>query len=437
MMLVAVGDRLRTVNELMLMNFKKFAAFSVMTAIIFLNGCQQVQDLSKPTVVSSSLRNVPAQRLGYRFEADVVAPPEVEAQQAPQIEKLTAIQADFDQNRPQDALEKTIVSPDKQRVLAVYQTLSDEKGDFRLDLYETSGRLIRKVTPDGLALRFPDSAVWSPNSANFAFAGARRLNSAANQEIVQEAPRPPELDGTDSSPDPNAAPTASPSPESSPATIQTFRTEQVYLTNRDGGELKPLTQTEGLIYFYLNWSPDGAMLGALACRENEWQILQARAAQAGEVFRPLGRPRLLEKNGRERRLDDGLSGVYPVWSPDSSKIATAFDKQVRIYDAVGTAPTAASIPLQVPLLIASKVCEDKIAAQQSCVNPTQAELNINNAEIDSSKLATFLPVIALRWMEDKTLYMQTGFVKDPIQGEPVRSFMRWHRLNLSPQAAAL
>lgn len=417
----------------MLIDFKKCAALFALTAIIFLNGCQQVQDLSKPTVVSSSLRNVPAQRLGYRFEADVVTPPEVETPPA-QEEKLTAVQADFDQNRPQDAIEKTIASPDKQRILVIYQVVSDVKGDFRLDLYEINGRLLRNVTPDGLALRFPDSVVWSPDGASFAFTGARRVSSTASQEIVQEAPRPPDLDG-EPSVDPNAAP--SPSPSATPQVLLTFRTEQIYLSNRDGGELKPLTQTEGLIYFYLNWSPDGAMLAALACRENEWQFLQARAAQAGENFKPFGRPRLLEKNGRERRLDDGLSAVYPVWSPDSSKVVTAFDKQVRIYDAAGTAPTAASIPLQVPLLIASKICEDKIAASKSCVGLTAAELNINNADIDSSKLATFLPIINMKWMADETLYLQTGYVKDLVQGEPVRSFLRWHRLNLSPQAAVL
>lgn len=414
---------------------------TVLTAIIFLSSCQQVQDLSKPTVVSSSFRNVPAQRLGYRFEADAVVPPEVEKQSA-QEEKLTAVQADFDRNRPQDALERTVASPDKQRVLAVYQMVADEplkeiagqKEVYRLDLYDANGVLIRKITPENLAAAFPDSVVWSPDGTNFAFAGVRRTNLPASQEIVQEAPRPPDLEG-EPSPDPNTAPT--PAPSATAATLLTFRTEQIYLANKDGGELKPLTQTEGLIYFYLRWSPDGTMLTALACRENEWQFLQTRAAQAGENFKPFGRPRLLEKNGRERRLDDALTAVHPVWSPDSSKLATAFDKQIRIYDAIGNAPTAASIPLQVPLIIASKVCEDKIAAGKTCVSPAPAELNINNAEIDSSKLATFLPIINLGWTTDETLYLQTGYVKDLIQGEPVRSFLRWHRLNLSPQAAVL
>lgn len=428
----------------MYLSYKKSVTAICLLAAVLLSSCQQAQDLSKPTVVSSTLRNVPAQRLSYRFEADVLAPPGLE-NSATQPEKLSAIQAHFDQNRPQDALERTIASPDKQRVLAVYQMVADEpvkeisgqKELYRLDLYDANGALIRKVTPDNMAVSFPDTITWSPDSTAFAFSGARRANMPASQEIVQEAPRPPDLEG-EPSPNANVSPIESPSPSPIPLTVLTFRAEQIYLANRDGLDLKPLTQTEGLIYFYTIWSPDGTMLASLACRENEWQILQARAGQAGEIFKPLGRPRLLEKNGRERRLDDGLTGVYPVWSPDSSKVALAFDKQLRIYDAVGNAPTAASIPLQVPLLIASKVCDDKTAANQSCVNSAPSEVNANNAaNLPTTEPTTFLPVVSLRWAEDPTLYLQTGYIKDFVQGEPVRSYLRWHRLNLSPQAAVL
>lgn len=406
----------------------------LITALL-ISGCQQVQNITQPTVAPASLRDVPAQRLGYRFEADILAPPEVEAAQNAQIEKLTAIQADFDQNRATEVLERTILSPDKQRALAIYQKVADVPGNFRLDLYDPSGKIIRKITPENLTLRFPDSVVWSPDSANFVFAGARRENTAANQEIVQEAPRPDIEENQTPDANANVAPAPQPSP---PATVLTFRTEQIYLANRDGGELKPLTQTDGLIYFYFVWSPDSTMLAALACKENEWQVLQMKAENAGEVFKPLGRPRLLEKNGRERRLDDGLTGVLPVWSPDSSKVATAFDKQVRIYDAIGNNPTAASIPLQVPLILASKICDDKIAANQSCIIATSNESNANNAtNLPTQEPVTFLPVVTLRWTEDKTLYVQTGKFVDFVQGDPLRSFPRWHRLNLSAQVATL
>lgn len=425
----------------------QITAFCLAAGIIA-SGCQQVTNLTNPTVKISSLRDVPAQRLSFRFEPDVLAPPTTESETVSQTEKVAAIQADFDQRRPQDALERTIYSPDKQRVLTIYQTASDDKGEFRIDLYEASGKMLRQITPENLALVFPDSVVWSPDGNNFAFAGSRRQNSSTNQEIVQEAPRPPEVENEKSAtnantPDSNlevnsnAAPVNSPPPVILPQEVLTFRSEQIYLANRDGGELKPLTQSDGLIYYYFVWSPDATQLAALACRENEWQALQMRAEQAGEVFKPYGRPRLLEKNGRERRLDDALTAVSPAWSPDSSKVATAFDKQVRIYDAIGNNPTAAALPLQVPLLIASKICDDKIAANQSCVNAAPNEANSNNVNnLPTTEPTTFVPIISLRWTEDKTLYLQTGFVKEFTQGEPVRSYLRWHRLNFSPQAVA-
>jgi hypothetical protein len=415
------------------------------------SGCQQVTNLTKQTtVMPASLRDVPAQRLGFRFEADIPPLPEIE-NAPPQTEKLSAIQSDFDQHRSQDVLERTVAAPDKGRVLAIYQSVADEKGEFRLDIYEANGKLIRKITPENLALVFPDSVVWSPDSSNFAFAGSRRQNSPANQEIIQEAPRPPDLENENSAANANTSnqsadantnsaqvSTPSPTPVALPATVLTFRTEQIYLANREGGELKPLTQTEGLIYYYFTWSPDGTQLAALACKENEWRALQMSAEQKGEAFKPFGRPRLLEKNGRERRLDDALTAVYPVWSPDSSKIATAFDKQVRVYDAIGNNPTAAALPLQVPLLIASKVCDDKVAANQSCVNAAPGETNTNSpANLPTTEPTTFVPIIALRWTEDKTLYLQTGFIKEFTQAEPVRSYLRWHRIIFSPQAITL
>ena len=434
----------------MFRNFKNWVAVFCLTVGLASSGCQQVTSFTRPTVTPASLRDVPAQRLGFRFEPDILPLPDADTAGQSQPEKLTAIQADFDQHRGQEALERTISSPDKQRVLAIYQSVADEKGEFRLDIYEADGKLIRKITPENLALVFPDSIVWSPDGSNFAFAGSRRQNSPTNQEIIQEAPRPPDLDNEtlgvnantanqNADANSNLAPAGSPAPTIAlPATVLTFRTEQIYLANREGGELKPLTQTEGLIYYYFAWSPDGTELAALACKENEWRALQMRAEQKGEVFKPYGRPRVLEKNGRERRLDDALTAVYPVWSPDSSKIATAFDKQIRVYDAIGNSPTAASIPLQVQLLIASKICDDRVAANQSCINSASGETNANNqANLPTIEPTTFVPIVSLRWSEDKTLYLQTGFVKEFTQGEPARSYLRWHRLNFSPQAVTL
>jgi hypothetical protein len=407
---------------------RNFIAAVFLSTILAATACQQ-PEISKQVVRPSSLRDVPAQRLSYRFESDVAAPPD--ALQQNRQEKLTAIQADFDQTRPQDTLYKTISSPDKGRVLAVFNRATDERQEYRLDLYDASGKLIRKVTPEGLSVVFPDIVTWSPNSETVAFAAARRVSTAPSEEIVQEAPPPPSLEAENENANVPVSPT--PTVAAAPnAPVLTFRTEQIYLANRDGADLKPLTQKEGLIYFYFAWSPDGAMLAALAARENEWQAMEAQAAQRGESLRPLGRPRLLEKNGRERLLDDNLSDVHPVFSPDASKVAIAYRTDVRIYDAIGNQPTSAAIPLQVLLLTSSQAFDEKQKGQPAAAN---------NAPVTTLPTAqppaSFNPIVALRWSEDAALYLQTGYVKDFAGGELVRSFMRWHRLNLSPQGAIL
>lgn len=435
---------------------KSTLSILLLLSAVFAGGCQQVQNLTKPIVRPVSLRDVPAGRLSFRFEPDIAAPAEIENNGQLQIERSTAVQADFDQNRSQDLLERTISSVDKQRVLAVYQGISDIKGDYKLDLYEANGKLIRKIATENLALRFPDSIQWSPDNNSFAFAGVRRVNSPVNQEIVQQAPQPPSLgnenqgenQNANQAVDPNnprtdepnsAAPSPVPTATTAPTNVLALRTEQIYTANRDGGELKLLTQTEGLIYFKMIWSPDSQMLAALGCRENEWQALDAQAQAKGEFFRPFGRPRIVEKNGRERRIDDALTNVDPVWSPDSSKVAVAFDKQVRVYDALGNNPTAAALPLQVPLLVAAKTCAEKIALNQSCINVAPIEVNVNNIteQPTDNELTIYLPIVALDWTDEKTLYLQTGFVANLQNGDINRGFMRWHRLNFSPQAVAL
>ncbi len=428
----------------------KFGGLFLLLTILA-GGCQQVQNLTKPTVRPASLRDVPAGRLSFRFEPDIAAPPEIENNGQLQIEKSIAVQADFDQNRAQDLLERTIPSADKQRVLAVYQGIADIKGDYKLDLYDQNGKLIRKIATENLAVRFPDSIQWSPDNNSFAFVGVRRANAPVNQEIVQEAPPPPSLETENQNanqPVPNnsqagdsnaAASSPAPTATTAPTNVLALRTEQIYTANRDGGELKLLTQTEGLIYFKMIWSPDSQMLAALGCRENEWQALDAQARAKGEFFRPFGRPRIVEKNGRERRVDDALTNVDPVWSPDSSKVAVAFDKQIRIYDALGNNPTAAALPLQVPLLVAAKTCAEKMALNQTCVNAQPVEVNVNNIteQPTDAELTIYLPIVALGWTDEKTLYLQTGFVANLQNGDINRGFMRWHRLNFSPQAAAL
>src|SRR4051812_24070495 len=98
--------------------FQRNFKFLFLPAILLISmSCQQA-GFDNRTVVPSTLRDVPALKLNFRFEADVPAPT-IPVQNTE--ERNNAIQADFDQNRAQEALEKTIPSPDKKRFLAVYR----------------------------------------------------------------------------------------------------------------------------------------------------------------------------------------------------------------------------------------------------------------------------------------------------------------------------
>src|SRR5262245_16347682 len=81
----------------------------------------------------TSLAQVPAVRLNYRYEADVPAPTETAKGQTE--ERNSAVQNDFDSNRPEEVLDKTIASPDGKRTVAVYHRVNDLPSEFRLDMY--------------------------------------------------------------------------------------------------------------------------------------------------------------------------------------------------------------------------------------------------------------------------------------------------------------
>lgn len=428
----------------------------------------------KDTVAPASLKDVPALKMNFRFEMDVPAPPETNTQNTAE-EKNAAVQADFDRNRTPEALEKTLTSPDKQRVLAIYRKLGDTSAEYRLDMYSPDGKLLRKITPNGMAVHFPDTIIWSPDGANVAFVAMTRNNSGA--VTPEGAPTPPSVEtntntnvntNTAANTDANAnldtnintAPPTTPTVADAPANVLTLRTEQIYTANADGGDLKLLTQNEGLIYFYFVWAPDSSALAALAATWKEWQYGQYQADLRGEIFMPTGRPRLIEKNGRLRLLDDNTTMVQPVWSPDSAKIALAYDKEIRIYDAIGDAPTQAAIPLRNPLLISSKNYDADLQKkeQQTANSNTNANVNSNanansNANVnanaqptpavpqdvntlpDENSLVSFNPIVQLEWTEDKMLYLQTGYIKEMKDAaNSARSYLRWHRLLLSPQA---
>ena len=414
----------------------------LLTLVVGLASCSRdAGNSSNSTAAPSSLSQVSAVRLNFRYEPDVPGPTDQPPSNAE--ERSASLQSDFDQNRAQEILDKTLTSPDKKRVVAVYHRVNDAPSEYRIDMYEPDGHLLRKVTPDTMAVHFPDTIVWAPDSSAVAFVATTRAQMAE----AATAPTPPSLPNPQESSTVNPdeqTPVAMSTPAPTAASILTFHTEQIYLCDTDGSGLKPVTQSEGRIYFYYVWSPDSAMLAALVTTSPEWASMQAQAASKKELFVPAGRPRIVEKNGRERLLDDAMTQTRPVWSPDSSKVAAAFDTQVRIYDASGTTPTQAAIPLRNQLLISS-AAYDKQLEQQAAAENTVANANDQTAANappqtttlpDPSKLVSFNPIVMLQWTSPDILYFQTGYIKQFENPADNRSsYLRWHRLVLSPQPA--
>jgi hypothetical protein len=208
------------------------------------------------------------------------------------------------------------------------------------------------------------------------------------------------------------------------APVASFNTEQIYICNRDGYDLKPLTSREGLIFFYFVWAPDGHALAALACKEDEWN------AREQQYKLPAGRPRVIAPDGSERLLDDTLTDALPVWSPDAAKIATAFDTDVAIYDAGGKTPTQARITLRDQLIAAS------VAFEQKTTTTKKGNTNSTTASTTPGVPASFNPIVRLDWRKPEALYFQTAFVR-VMPSETINTFQRWHELSLSAQAAVL
>jgi hypothetical protein len=188
------------------------------------------------------------------------------------------------------------------------------------------------------------------------------------------------------------------------------------------------------------------MVAALAATKRDWRYLEIVSEGKGELLVPQGRLRVIEKNGRERRLDDNLTAVRPVWSPDSSKIAISFDTQVRLYDAAGAAPTQAAIPLRNQLLISAQAYDRE---QQRVGQAGNANVDANAVPVptatpdqplttlpDEKLLVSYNPIVEVSWPSDDLLYFKTAYVRRmKNEGDSVTSFSRWHRLALSLQAA--
>jgi hypothetical protein len=394
-----------------------------------------------------AMRGVPAVRLNYKYEADAPAPSGDAAK--PADERNAAVQADFDATRPHELLDGTLASPDNKHILAVYHRVTDTPAEYRLDMYSPDGKPLRKMTSDQMAVHFPETIRWSPDSNSVAFVAMIRIT----QPDAETIPTPTPAEGDEAI----AAP-AAPTPPA-PVGILAFRSEQLYICAADGSGVRPVTQNEGLIYFYYTWSPDSTMLVALATTAREWKYFEAIAAAKGELLVPQGRPRIVEKNGRERRLDDNQTPIPPVWSPDSSKVAAAFDveindvqnvgkkrrdTQIRIYDAAGTNPTQAAIPLRNQLLISSAAYDRNLRnleSSKSLPENSEAPTPEQPAQLstlpDESELVSYNPIVEIAWASDDLLYFKTAYIRRMIrESDNVTSFARWHRLVLSAQGAA-
>ncbi|HEV7858821.1 MAG TPA: hypothetical protein VGO91_09355 [Pyrinomonadaceae bacterium] len=410
------------------MSVRGLCALTALLVLLMMSvtGCRTI--FEKQSVRPRSLRDVPSQRLAYRFEADTATPSGAATEDA---QPLSAVQNDFNSRRQDDALVRTVLSPDGQRALALYETGEDRPGEFRIDMYSSDGHFLRNVTPPDLSGAFPMMVAWSPDGNHIAFIG---------RKSIKPQPTPPPL--PDMMPEGAASPLPTTSVAPLFAPVPVYNTEQLYFCNRDGFDLKPLTSREGLIYFYLAWAPDGHALASLACKEAEWD------ARERESKLPAGRARLIWLDGQERLLDDALTEALPVWSPDGSKVATAFDTDVAIYDAAAPdAQTGARIALRDPLLASSAAYDEnrlraknKKAGETGNTNggttPTSSSSTGVTPPPTSAPPVSFNPIVSLNWPQTETLYLKTAFVRT-YENNPMNNFQRWHVLHLSPQAALL
>ncbi|HJT67154.1 MAG TPA: hypothetical protein VJ749_11910 [Pyrinomonadaceae bacterium] len=389
--------------------------------LVFAAGCKSV--IERQDVRPRVLRDVPARNLAFRLSPDVQLPGNLTNEDI--ADKNINVANYFAAKRQDDALLRTVASPDGKRVLALYGTENEPPSAFRIDIFSSEGEFIRNLVPPDIACVFPETVAWSPDGRYINFIAHRR-----------EMPSPSPTPSFQPEPDVTPAPTASPTVAPLFAPVASFYTEQIYICNRDGYDLKPLTQREGLIYFYFTWAPDSHAMVALACTEDEWNTREK------QYKLPAGRPRLINPDGSERLLDDGLTDALPVWCPDASKIATAFDSDIAIYDAGGNTPTQGRIPLSHQLIAASVAYEENSATKKSGENgkPNTSHTSppATPTSTSSSPAAppSFNPIVRLEWPSPEQLYFKTAFVR-VMPSETINTFQRWHLLNLSAQAAVL
>src|ERR1700739_4973507 len=78
-----------------------FICISILTVVLLILSAACRSDGEAQRVRPRQLRDVPAQRLAFNFQADIAPPP---ALASDEVTKLPAIQQDFDTRRKEDAL---------------------------------------------------------------------------------------------------------------------------------------------------------------------------------------------------------------------------------------------------------------------------------------------------------------------------------------------
>ena len=197
----------------------------ILLSLVFVAGCKSV--IERQDVRPRVLRDVPARNLAYRLSPDVNAPANDKAIDA--TDKDVNIANFFAGKRENDALLRTIASPDGKRLLALYGTESEPASAFRIDLFSSDGTFLRNLIPPDISCLFPETVAWSPDGRFITFiAHKRAAPSPTPTPPVTEAPVMP-------TPGPGEIPSPVASPSIAPLfpPVASFQTEQIYICNRD------------------------------------------------------------------------------------------------------------------------------------------------------------------------------------------------------------
>ena len=169
---------------------------TILTTLAWAAGCKSI--IERQDVRPRVLRDVPAQRLAYRLEPDITPPAELKLDEL--SDKIATIQNDFSTRRPDEALLRTVPSPDGQRALALYGTEDAPSSAFRIDMYAADGKFLRNLIPPDLSCVFPETVSWSPDGNYINFIAHKRAMPSPTPTPLSEA-----LPDTSSIPSPSGA----------------------------------------------------------------------------------------------------------------------------------------------------------------------------------------------------------------------------------------